>query len=249
VYDKALLEICVALIQPALAISDDAELQILAIESIGLLGLLDGDLFKNYCQVFRAILDDALATMQAQGRLSKSTLHEVIVALKSSFDGLIVHGATEQTEALQELIVRSFIYAPEKHLRQLTIEGVAKLLFSINISKAAEAQAVQPSQGQDAEDEKKLAEPSGDEVLIVLISHLIIQWFDKKYLATQSSQLYGAKSSRTSIVKQALDVFFRNYILFSQHRCQIVLQALLRIVFAVIQAKFIDDGRGKKKGN
>ena len=66
----------------------------LAIESIGLLGLLDGALFANYSTVFHAILDDSLRTVESQEKLQKSALHEAIVALKSSFDGLFVHGAT-----------------------------------------------------------------------------------------------------------------------------------------------------------
>ena len=93
VADKTLFEICVALIQPALSSAEDEEIQMLAIESIGLLGLLDGMLFANYSTVFHAILEDSLRTIESQEKLQKSALHEAIVALKSSFDGLIVHGA------------------------------------------------------------------------------------------------------------------------------------------------------------
>ena len=65
VADKTLLEICVALIQPALSSADDEEIQMLAIESIGLLGLLDRELFANYSAVFHAILEDSLRTIES----------------------------------------------------------------------------------------------------------------------------------------------------------------------------------------
>lgn len=56
VNDKNLVDICVTIIQPALQATDDRENLHLAIESIGLLSLLDKDLFENYSRIFSAIL-------------------------------------------------------------------------------------------------------------------------------------------------------------------------------------------------
>ena len=37
--------------------------------------------------------------------MADNTLHETIIALKSSIDGLIVHGTNRNTEQLQRLII------------------------------------------------------------------------------------------------------------------------------------------------
>lgn len=46
--DQNLIDICQRLIMPALRNTEDAQCQLIGIESIGLLALLDKDLFRNY---------------------------------------------------------------------------------------------------------------------------------------------------------------------------------------------------------
>ena len=68
----------------------------LAIECIGLLSLLQKDLFDNYANIYFAILQDAVESNiddQFDCRLT-------IIALKSTIDGLIFFGSNEITEKL-----------------------------------------------------------------------------------------------------------------------------------------------------
>lgn len=63
------------------------------------------------------------------------TKKKTIIALKASIDGLIFYGANKETEELQSLILQEFLYSPDKQVRQITIEGTCKMLFSHKITK------------------------------------------------------------------------------------------------------------------
>jgi Nuclear condensing complex subunits, C-term domain len=83
-----LISICETLIGPAIQ-SKDKDNMLLAIECIGLLCLLDKELFQNYSKIFQTIL-----TEEIEG---EDTLREKIIALKSSVDSLIIHGIEAKT--------------------------------------------------------------------------------------------------------------------------------------------------------
>lgn len=140
VNDKNLVDICVTLIQPALQSHEDRENFLLAIESIGQLCLLDRELFENYSRIFLAILADTFSNNAEDEVIDDETLKETLLALKCSIDGLIVHGTSPETEDLQVIIMQHFIFIRNKRLRQVTIEGVCKMLFSIKISTTLELQ-------------------------------------------------------------------------------------------------------------
>ena len=102
---------------------------LLGLECIGLICLLDKSLFQNYSLIFQSILLDDL---------TKNNLNEKIIALKSSVDSLIIHGADSSTQKLQKIIVEDYMLIKNKVLRQITIEGITKMLFSrklaVNVS-------------------------------------------------------------------------------------------------------------------
>lgn len=105
VADKSLLDICIALIQPALGRDDDEEIQLLAIESIGLLSLLDRDLFCNYSTVFKAIIEENIQRIYQEQGFRRNQLNETIIAIKSTFDGLIIHGIQEDSNDQLDIIL------------------------------------------------------------------------------------------------------------------------------------------------
>lgn len=89
VNDQNLISICETLIGPAIQ-SKDKDNMLLAIECIGLLCLLDKELFQNYSKIFQTILTD-------EGVEGEDTQREKIIALKSSVDSLIIHGVDAKT--------------------------------------------------------------------------------------------------------------------------------------------------------
>lgn len=87
VNDQNLISICETLIGPAIQ-SKDKDNMLLAIECIGLLCLLDKELFQNYSKIFETILVE---------ENTEANLREKIIALKSSVDSLIIHGVDPRT--------------------------------------------------------------------------------------------------------------------------------------------------------
>ena len=81
------------MIAPTIA-SKDKDNMLLAIECIGLLCLLDKELFVNYSTIFHTILAEdvhgTVATTTASD--NESNLREKLIALRSSVDALIIHG-------------------------------------------------------------------------------------------------------------------------------------------------------------
>jgi hypothetical protein len=126
---------------------------LLAIECIGLLTILDREVFGSYGKVFLNIL------RRERAKEDEHDLKEKIIALKSTVDGLTVHGVTgPETQELFECVTQEYLTVENRFLRQVAIEGVCKMLFS---TKLCEDQA--PDQTES------------------ILSMLIIQLFDKKY--------------------------------------------------------------------
>ena len=97
-----MVSICETLIEPAIK-SNDTELTLLAIECIGLITILDEEVFHNYAGIFISILESEQDNEQG--------LKDKIVALKSAVDGLIVHGISNQTsKELFELITGRYLH-------------------------------------------------------------------------------------------------------------------------------------------
>jgi hypothetical protein len=131
VHDSNMIDICQTIIMPLLQKTQDRENQLMAVESIGLISLLEPFLFDNYSQIFETIL----ANFSRSGSFDESdhgdiSLKLAIIALKCSFDGLIFYGANGKTENLRQLIFTQYLFSPIKKLRQITIEGMCKMLFS-----------------------------------------------------------------------------------------------------------------------
>lgn len=113
-------------------------------------------------------------------------LKQTILALKASFDGLIFYGVNDKSEKLQQIIVKEYIYSRDSRLRQVTLEGICKMLFSIRITKDIQKDQVKQQIDQDDEDgegqiDSKDEASKQNEQIVCTITHLIIQWFDKKY--------------------------------------------------------------------
>ena len=111
---------------------------------------MDKVLFQNYSTIFQTILTEDV---------EEDNLREKIIALKSSVDSLIIHGAeVKTTQKLQRIIVEDYMVIKDRILRQITIEGICKMLFS-----------------------RKLTLEVDHNEMEFLLSQLIIQWFDRRF--------------------------------------------------------------------
>ena len=72
-------------------------------------------------------------------------------------------------------------------------------------------------------------------LIVNLLSHLLIQWFDKKF------------NSQKSLVSQTLSTFFSSFALFSLYRCELMLKALILVSYSILVAKFDDELERKNK--
>ena len=72
----------------------------------------------------------------------------------------------------------------------------------------------------------KLCDENNQEHVESILAQLIFQLFDKKY------------NFQNSLVRSILTVFFRNFVLFSQQRCVFMLNAVTKVVYAIIRAKY-----------
>ena len=98
---------------------------LLAIECIGLVTMLDKEVFTNYSSIYISILKNA-STQQ-----SEQELRSKLIALKSAIDGLMVHGVCdESTQELFDLITQNYMQGNDPYLRQITVEGVCKMMFN-----------------------------------------------------------------------------------------------------------------------
>jgi len=203
--DSNVISICETLIEPAIK-SVDHENTLLAIECIGLLTLLDSDVFSNYTAIFVKILTEDV---------NMDNKREKVIALKSSVDGLIVHGVTEETVELYELITQEYLRVKDRVLRQVAVEGVCKMLFST-----------------------KLCDENDQGQIEAVLANLLMQLFDKKF------------NHQNSLVRSILTVFFQNFILFSQTRCEMMLNALTKVVYTILRSKYdLASNQQPKKGH
>ena len=194
VNDHDVITICETLIAPAIDGTDHENL-LLAIECIGLLTILDKQVFMNYSEIFRQILTEDV---------SIENKREKVIAIKSVVDGLIVHGlCDDKSQALFDLITGPFLTIREKVLRQVSIEGVCKMLFST-----------------------KLCDENDQDHVESILAQLVYQLFDKKF------------NFQNSLVRSILTVFFRNFVLFSQQRCSLMLNAVTKVVYAIVRSKY-----------
>ena len=72
----------------------------------------------------------------------------------------------------------------------------------------------------------KLCDENNQEHVESILAQLIFQLFDKKY------------NFQNSLVRSILTVFFRNFVLFSQQRCFFMLNAVTKVIYAIIRAKY-----------
>ena len=125
VNDKNIINICETLIHPAVMNHEDQENLLLAFECIGLICILDKEVFLNYSKIFNHILIDEQLDQNSEKRREK------VIAIKSVVDGLIIHGIGEdQMSKFFDILTSDYIMVKDRILRQVTIEGVCKMLFT-----------------------------------------------------------------------------------------------------------------------
>jgi len=81
---------------------------LLTIECIGLLCLLDKELFWNYSKIFSSILTEDVL---------EDNIREKMIALRSSVDGMIIHGIDSKTQKLYNVIINDYMASNDKLMR------------------------------------------------------------------------------------------------------------------------------------
>jgi hypothetical protein len=166
----------------------------IALECVGLLTLLNKNIFSNYAEIFKTCLE--VDDPEAQ--------RDRIIALKSSIDGLIVHGVFDDiTGKLFDMVTGDFLKTSDRIIRQVAIEGVCKLMFVPKLC--------------DENDPKKV------EGIIV---QLLVQLFDKKY------------NWQNSLVRSILTLFLKQFVLFSEKRCMMVVNAVTKVVYSIFRQRY-----------
>ena len=212
VNDASVISICETLIHPAVLHPDDKENLLLAFECIGLICILDKDVFMNYSKIFAQILHDELSP-------AKDNKREKVIAIKSVVDALIIHGiAEEELDEFFELVTGEYLTSRDRVLRQVAIEGACKMLFTTKLC--------------DSNDPRRVE---------AILCQLILQYFDQEYTA------------KNSLVTSVLTEFFRNFAPFSERRCHMLLNALTKVMYAVMREKYgleaAHNGGQKRGGN
>lgn len=72
----------------------------------------------------------------------------------------------------------------------------------------------------------KLCDENNKQHVESILAQLIFQLFDKKY------------NFQNSLVRSILTVFFRNFVLFSEARCFLMLNAVTKVIYSIIRSKF-----------
>lgn len=144
------------------------------IECLGLLCLLDSGMFGNLQKIFQALLEDCGELVDSEESIHMKL---TLIALKASIDGLIFYGPSEQTSELERIIFQDLLFSRSQNIRQVTIEGVCKMLFSIKLT------GNQLQDLKESSQDSALPDGAGGEndAILEMISHLIIQWFDKSH--------------------------------------------------------------------
>ena len=167
-----------------------------AIECFGLLIILDREVFISYVDTFQTFLSEEEPLYD--------NLHERVVAIKSVVDGLMIHGiCDEKAKGLFDTVTSKYLTIRQKVLRQVTIEGVCKMLFS-----------------------PKLCDENDQEQVESILAKLIMLHFDKQY------------NLQNSFVRSVITITLRNFVLMSEKRCKLLLNALTKVIYSCIRAKY-----------
>ena len=127
-----------------------------------------------------------------------------MVAIKSVVDGLIIHGIyDEKTKGLLDTVTSKYLTIRQNVLRQVTIEGVCKMLLS-----------------------PKLCDEIDQEQVESILAKLIMLHFDKQY------------NLQNSFVRSVITITLRNFVFMSENRCKLLLNALTKVVYSYIRAKY-----------
>jgi len=152
VNDQHVIAICETIIHPCVMKSGDKQNLLLAFECIGLICILDKEVFINYSKIFTQILAEDLAP-------DKDNKREKVIAIKSVVDSLIIHGIAEpQLDTFFETLTGKYLKIKDRTLRQVSIEGVCKMLFT-----------------------PKLCDENDPERVEAILAQLLLQFFDHEY--------------------------------------------------------------------
>ena len=152
VNDQNVIAICETIVHPCVLNLTDKENLLLAFECIGLICILDKSVFLNYSKIFTEILDDEIDP-------EKDNKREKVIAIKSVVDGLIIHGISEpQLDTFFEILTKKYLTVKDRILRQVSIEGVCKMLFTPRLC--------------DQNDQKRIE---------AILAQLLLLFFDHEY--------------------------------------------------------------------
>lgn len=152
VHDQNVINICETLIHPAVLKNEDKENILLAFECIGLICILDKDVFLNYSKIFTE-------TLVAEASFERENKREKVIAIKSVVDSLIIHGLSEDKfKHFFRILTRDYLTTRDPILRQVTIEGVCKMLFTT-----------------------KLCDQNDQSLVESILAQLLFQQFDQKH--------------------------------------------------------------------
>ena len=116
----------------------------------------------------------------------------------------MIHGIyDEKTKGLFDTVTSKYLTIRQKVLRQVTIEGVCKMLFS-----------------------PKLCDENDQEQVESILAKLIMLLFDKRY------------NLQNSFVRSVITITLRNFVLMSEKRCKLLLNALTKVIYSCIRAKY-----------
>ena len=152
VNDQHVIEICETIIHPCVQKHVDKENMLIAFECIGLICVLDSDVFLSYGQIFMNILAEELEP-------EKDNKREKVIAIKSVVDSLIIHGIDQpQLSAFFDILTGQYLSVRNRVLRQVSIEGVCKMLFT-----------------------PKLCDQNDQRRVEAILAQLLLQFFDHTY--------------------------------------------------------------------
>ena len=168
------------LIQPIFD-TQDPELSLLAIECIGLVSLIHKDAWLSYGKIFLEILQEDTGSSPEVNYFGAK---DKAVALRAASDALIVHGIEDNnTQVLFGLITGpEYQFHPNPHLRQISVEGACKMMFS-----------------------KKLCDDyPNSEHIESLLAYLLVQLFERQSLRLQRQ----ASATGGGLIRSIITVFF-----------------------------------------
>lgn len=96
-------------------------------------------------------------------------------------------------------------------------------MFSVKMNQKLEKVKIPIKDNGNLKDEEN---EEGDNIdgVIKIISQLLVQWFDYKF------------NWKKSLIRQSLGMFFQEFVMITGMRCQIMVQAILRVVFCILSS-------------